>query len=42
MAKDFTILVGTIGQGLNVSTDGCENWTNIRPEINIPPKLKKT
>ena len=24
MAKDYTILIGTVGQGLNVSADGGE------------------
>ena len=42
MAKDYTILIGTLGQGLNVSADGGESWTNIRPEIYHTPKLKNT
>ena len=29
MAKDYTLLIGTVGQGLNVSADGGESWTNI-------------
>ena len=33
MAKDYTLLIGPVGQGLNVSADGGESWTNIRPEI---------
>jgi hypothetical protein len=33
MAKDYTLLIGTVGQGLNVSVDGGDSWTNIRPEI---------
>ena len=42
MAKDYTILIGTVGQGLNVSADGGESWTNIRPELYDTPKLKNT
>ena len=42
MPKDYTLLIGTIGQGLNVGTDGGESWTNIRPEIYHKPKLKNT
>ena len=42
MAKDYTLLIGTVGQGLNVSADGGESWTNIRPEIYRTPKLKNT
>jgi len=42
MPKDYTLLIGTIGQGLNVSTDCGESWTNIRPEIYHKPKLKNT
>ena len=33
MAKDYTILIGTVGQGLNVSADGGESWTNIEQPI---------
>ena len=29
MAKNYTLLVGTVGQGLNVSADGGESWTPI-------------
>ena len=30
MANSFTILVGTVGQGMNVSGDSGETWTKIR------------
>jgi len=33
MADNFTILVGTIGQGMNVSGDSGETWTKIRNPI---------
>ena len=33
MAKDYTILIGTHGQGLNVSADGGESWTKINQPI---------
>ena len=33
MANDFTILVGTVGQGMNVSGDSGETWTKIRQPI---------
>ena len=29
MAKDYTILIGTVGQDLNVSSDGGESWTHV-------------
>ncbi len=29
MAKDYTILIGTLGQDLNVSSDGGESWTHV-------------
>ena len=33
MADNFTILVGTVGQGMNVSGDSGETWTKIRQPI---------
>ena len=33
MAKDYSILIGTVGQGLGVSADGGETWTKIRQPI---------
>ena len=33
MADNFTILVGTVGQGMNVSGDSGETWTKIRNPI---------
>ena len=33
MAKDYTILIGTAGQGLNVSANGGESWTKINRPI---------
>ena len=33
MANNFTILVGTVGQGMNVSGDSGETWTKIRSPI---------
>ena len=33
MPDNFTILVGTIGQGMNVSGDSGETWTKIRNPI---------
>ncbi len=33
MAQDYSILLGTVGQGLGVSSDGGENWTKIRQPI---------
>ena len=33
MADNFTILVGTIGQGMNVSGDSGETWAKIRNPI---------
>ena len=33
MADNFTILVGTIGQGMNVSGDSGETWTKSRNPI---------
>ena len=29
MAKDCTLLSGTVGQGLNLSAEGGDSWTNI-------------
>ena len=29
MAKNYTILIGTVGQDLNVSSDGGESWTQV-------------
>ncbi len=33
MASDYSILIGTVGQGLGVSADGGESWTKIRQPI---------
>ena len=33
MASDFTICIGTVGGGLNVSPDGGESWNRIRQPI---------
>ncbi|MDE0824141.1 MAG: hypothetical protein OSB07_09305, partial [Dehalococcoidia bacterium] len=33
MAENFTILVGTVGQGMNVSGDSGATWTKIRNPI---------
>ena len=33
MAQDYTILIGTVGQGVNVSADGGDSWTKIREPI---------
>ena len=33
MAKDYTLLIGTAGQGLNVGADGGESWTKINQPI---------
>ena len=33
MAKDYTLLIGTVGSGLHVSADGGESWTKIRQPI---------
>ena len=33
MADNFTILIGTVGQGMNVSGDSGETWTKIRQPI---------
>ena len=33
MAKNYAILIGTVGQGLNVSADGGESWTPIYQPI---------
>ncbi len=33
MAKNYTILIGTVGQGLNVSADGGESWTPVYQPI---------
>ena len=33
MAQDYTILIGTVGQGLGVSNDAGETWTKIRQPI---------
>ena len=33
MAKDYTILIGGAGQGLNVSADEDESWTKINQPI---------
>ena len=27
MSKNYTILIGTVGQDLNMSSDGGESWT---------------
>ena len=29
MAKEYTILIGTVGQDLNVSSDGGQSWTHV-------------
>ena len=29
MVKDYTLLIGTVGQGLNLSAEGGDSWTNI-------------
>ena len=37
MAKDYTILIGTVGQDLNVSSDRGESWTQVgRLHLTIP------
>ena len=33
MAQDYSILIGTVGQGLGVSADGGDTWTKIRQPI---------
>ena len=33
MAKNYTLLIGTVGQGLNVSADGGESWNPIYQPI---------
>ena len=40
MAKDYTILIGTVGQDLNVSSDGGESWTHVgRLHLTKPDEL---
>ncbi len=39
MAKNYTILIGTVGQDLNASSDGGESWTHVgrlEPKKTIP------
>ena len=33
MAQDFTMFVGTVGGGLNVSSDGGSSWTQIQSPV---------
>ena len=33
MARDFTMFVGTVGGGLNVSSDGGASWNQIRSSV---------
>ncbi|HIN06088.1 MAG TPA: hypothetical protein EYM65_07615, partial [Dehalococcoidia bacterium] len=33
MAQDYSIIIGTVGQGLGVSSDAGETWTKIRQPI---------
>ena len=33
MAQDFTMFVGTVGGGLNVSSDGGSSWTQVRSPV---------
>ena len=37
MAQSFTMMVGTVGGGLNVSADGGETWTHIGTGGRLPP-----
>jgi photosystem II stability/assembly factor-like uncharacterized protein len=33
MGKDFTICIGTLGQGIWRSTDGGDTWVRVRQEL---------